>query len=67
MPLSDQANVLWLNFIDIEGIRMCPFKSDAQRKYLFSQKPEIAKEFAAHTPRDKKLPLRVKKKKTKKR
>ena len=42
-----------------------PFKSQAQRKYLFSQKPEIAKEFAEHTPKGKKLPLRVKKKKKK--
>lgn len=40
-----------------------PFKSEAQRKFLFSQKPEIAKEFAAHTPKGKKLPARVKKKK----
>jgi len=38
-----------------------PFKSEAQRKYLFSQKPEIAKEFAAATPKGKKLPDKVKK------
>lgn len=25
-----------------------PFKSEAQRKYLYSQKPEVAKKFAAH-------------------
>ena len=25
-----------------------PFKSDAQRKYLWSQKPEVAKKFAQH-------------------
>jgi hypothetical protein len=44
-----------------------PFKSKAQQKYLFSQKPEIAKEFAEHTSKKqyKKLPAKVKKKKTK--
>jgi hypothetical protein len=40
-----------------------PFKSQKQRAYLFSQKPEIAKEFAAHTPKNAKLPKKVKKKK----
>lgn len=41
-----------------------PFKSQAQRKYLYSQKPEIAKEFAEHTSKAqmKKLPKKVKKK-----
>jgi hypothetical protein len=41
-----------------------PFKSQKQRKFLFSQKPEIAKEFAEHTSKDqmKKLPTKVKKK-----
>jgi hypothetical protein len=43
-----------------------PFKSKKQRAYLFSQKPEIAAEFAAHTPKGAKLPERVKKKKGKK-
>lgn len=42
-----------------------PFKSQAQRKFLFSQKPEIAKEFASKTPKGKKLPNKVKKKKSK--
>jgi len=43
---------------------MSPFKSQQQRKYLFSQKPEIAKEFAEHTSKAqmKKLPKKVKKK-----
>lgn len=26
-----------------------PFKSEAQRRYLFSQEPEVAETFAAHT------------------
>jgi hypothetical protein len=39
-----------------------PFKSKKQQKFLFSQKPEIAKEFAEHTSKAqyKKLPTRVK-------
>ncbi len=36
-----------------------PFKSNAQRKYLFAKKPKVAKEFAAHTPKGKKLPEHV--------
>lgn len=43
-----------------------PFKSKKQRAFLFSQKPEIAKEFAEKTSPGKKLPLRVKKKGKKK-
>ena len=42
-----------------------PFKSVAQRKFLYSQKPEIAAEFAAHTPKGAKLPKKVKKTKKK--
>jgi hypothetical protein len=42
-----------------------PFKSIQQKKYLFSQKPEIAKEFAEHTTKkqEKNLPKKVKKQK----
>ncbi len=39
-----------------------PFKSKAQRKFLFAKKPKIAKEFASKTPKGKKLPNKVKKK-----
>ena len=39
---------------------MCPFKSEAQRKYLYVKKPKIAKEFAEKTPKGKKLPKKVK-------
>ena len=28
-----------------------PFKSEKQRKYLYSQKPEVAKKFAEHSPK----------------
>jgi hypothetical protein len=33
-----------------------PFKSEAQRKFLFAKHPEVAREFAAKTPKGKKLP-----------
>jgi hypothetical protein len=36
-----------------------PFKSQKQAKYLFSQKPEIAKEFASKTKSIKSLPLKI--------
>jgi hypothetical protein len=39
-----------------------PFKSKAQRAYLYINEPQVAKEFAAHTPKGKKLPEKVKKK-----
>lgn len=38
-----------------------PFKSEAQRAYLFANHPEIAKRWAAHTPKGAKLPEHVKK------
>jgi len=40
-----------------------PFKSVKQRKYLFSQKPEVAKEFESKTKKGVSLPEKVKKKK----
>ena len=40
-----------------------PFRSELQRKFLYSQKPEIAKEFAKEMPKGKKLPKKVSKKK----
>jgi len=38
-----------------------PFKSENQRKFLFSKKPKVAKKFASETPKGKKLPKKVKK------
>lgn len=35
------------------------FKSQAQRRFMFSQKPELAKEFASKTPDIKSLPEKV--------
>jgi hypothetical protein len=43
-----------------------PFKSEAQRAYLYSQHPDIAKIFAEHTPKGAKLPEHVKPAKKKK-
>lgn len=42
-----------------------PFKSDAQRKFLWANHPEIAKRWEDETPDDKKLPKHVVKKKSK--
>jgi len=42
-----------------------PFKSQAQRRFLFWKYPEMAKRWAKETPKGKKLPERVKKKKDK--
>jgi len=37
-----------------------PFKSSQQRKFMFATMPKVAKKWAAHTPRGKKLPKKVK-------
>lgn len=36
-----------------------PFKSEAQRRYLYKNHPEIAAQFEAETPKDAKLPEHV--------
>ena len=33
-----------------------PFKSKAQRRFMYAEHPELAKEFEAATPKGKKLP-----------
>jgi hypothetical protein len=38
---------------------MPPFKSEAQRGFLYSNKPDVAKEYASKTPKGKKLPKKV--------
>lgn len=43
-----------------------PFKSTAQRGYLFANNPKVAREFAAATPKGAKLPKHVKKKRKRK-
>jgi len=40
-----------------------PFKSQAQRKWMFANEPVMAKRWAAVTPKNKKLPNKVKSKK----
>lgn len=39
-----------------------PFKSKAQRGYLYANKPAVAKEFQSKTKKGAKLPARAKKK-----
>lgn len=39
-----------------------PFKSEAQRRFMHYNHPELAKEFEAETPKDAKLPERLHKK-----
>lgn len=36
-----------------------PFRSEAERKYLWAHHPEVAREFEEHTPKGAKLPARV--------
>lgn len=40
-----------------------PFKSQAQKGWMYANKLAMAKEFASKTPKGKKLPKRVKRKK----
>lgn len=40
-----------------------PFKSQAQRKWMFVNQPEMAKRWAKETPKGKKLPKKLKKNK----
>lgn len=36
-----------------------PFKSQAQKGYLYANKPKVAKEFQSKTPKGKALPAKV--------
>lgn len=36
-----------------------PFKSEAQRRFMFARHPDIARRFEAETPRDADLPQHV--------
>ena len=54
-----------LKITEIRERLKVPFKSKAQAKFLFANKPEMAKEWASETPDIKKLPKKVKKKKAK--
>jgi len=38
-----------------------PFKSQAQRKFMYAKHPKLAKEFEEKTPKGKALPKKVKK------
>ena len=41
--------------------KIAPFVSNAQRKWMYENKPEMAKEWQSKTPKGKKLPEHVKK------
>lgn len=36
-----------------------PFKSEAQRRYLWAREPKVAEKFAKETPKETKLPQKV--------
>ena len=36
-----------------------PFRSEAQRRFLWAKHPAIAQEFASHTPKNAKLPMHI--------
>jgi len=38
-----------------------PFKSEAQRKYLYAKKPKVAEKLAKKTPKGTSLPKKVRK------
>lgn len=40
-------------------MKMPPFKSNAQRKFLYANNPKLAEKFEKETPKDKKLPEKV--------
>lgn len=42
-----------------------PIRSKAQRRFLHATNPTLAEKFERHTPKGKKLPERVKRKKSK--
>jgi hypothetical protein len=44
---------------------MMPFKSKAQRGYLYAKKPTVAKKFQSETPKGRKLPAKKTRKKVK--
>lgn len=48
-----------------KGSSHMPFKSKAQRSFLYAKKPAVAKEFAAKTSDEKDLPQHAKSKKGK--
>jgi len=39
-----------------------PFKSQAQRRWMYAKHPAMARRWQAHTPKGKKLPKRARKK-----
>jgi hypothetical protein len=42
-----------------------PFKSEAQKGWMYANHPDMARQWQEHTPPGKKLPAKLKKKSTK--
>ena len=53
---------LYLKIVEVN----MPFKSQAQRKFMYAKHPKMAAEWEEKTPKGKKLPKKVKKKNGKK-
>ena len=51
----------WINGTNTLWRKRMPFKSKAQRKYLHSKKPKMAKKWEKKTPKGAKLPKKVRK------
>ena len=56
---------LWFEGKDKKGGLVMPFVSQAQRAWMHIHHPEMAKRWEKETPKGKKLPKRVSKKKKK--
>lgn len=62
MAIAALENPLWMQQAK-EYLRMPPFRSRAQVRWMYANKPAMAKRWAKETPNMKRLPNRVKKKK----
>lgn len=63
--ISEGAVYRHLNRIARKAVRNMPFKSQAQRGWMYANEPEMAKRWEKETPKGKKLPKRVDEKKWK--
>jgi hypothetical protein len=59
-PQRQLHQVLFLRNKPNQPEAKMPFKSEAQRKFLWATEPKLAKKWAKETPKGKKLPPKVK-------
>lgn len=52
---------VWQEELSLQGVLTVPMKSQRQRRWMHANEPEMAKRFEAKTPKNAKLPERVKK------